>query len=338
VVGNDISQALITQTASATVDNGNELLTNGGTTYTYDANGNRLTETSASGTLTYTWDGRNRLSAIKNSNGNTTTLQYDFGRNLLGVSQTIGAATTTQSFVIDSLTNVVALTGPSGSAVSVLTGRSLDSHYASVDASGDVAFGIKDGLGSITGITDGSGNLAAKFDYEPFGQTTGTAESSYPFAYTGRVPILGNIFYYRNRFYDAGVGRFLSEDPIGLRGGSNLYAYVRNNPINRIDPRGFCGSSKPSGPDFSESCSLFGICAPGSTPPPQTLTPPPPEDTLSAGDPGYLLGPFPVNWDPAGNPQPPAIPLIFQSPPGITYDKWRASQPEEPRQEQEVKD
>jgi YD repeat-containing protein len=53
---NDISQPLITQASAATVDQANELLTNGPTTYTYDANGNRLTETGSSGTLTYQWD------------------------------------------------------------------------------------------------------------------------------------------------------------------------------------------------------------------------------------------------------------------------------------------
>jgi len=261
IVGNDISQALITPSATATVGNGNELLANGGTAYTYDANGNRLTEASATDTLTYTWDGRNRLSSIKDASGDTTTLHYDFGRNLLGVTKTTGAVTTTRSFVVDSLTNVVSLTGPSGSTVSVLTGRSIDSHFASVDAAGDIAFGIGDALGSITGVTDGSGNLAAKFDYEPFGQTTGTGDDTYPFAYTGRASILGNIIYYRNRFYDAGTGRFLSEDPIGLRGGVNSYAYVRNNPINWLDPLGMCGSSNPPlilGPSIGVACSAAG--------------------------------------------------------------------------------
>ena len=146
-ISNDISQALITHSAKAAVDNGNQLLTDGGTTFTYDANGNRLTETSASSTTTYLWDGRNRLSSVKDSSGNTTTMQYDFNRNLLGVSQTIAGATTIQKFVVDSLTNVVSLTGTSGAPVSVLTGRYLDSHYTSADAAGDDLFGLGDALG-----------------------------------------------------------------------------------------------------------------------------------------------------------------------------------------------
>ena len=46
------------------------------------------------------------------------------------------------------------------------------------------------------------------------------------------------MFYYRARWYDPQARRFISEDPIGLAGGINLYAYVRNNPINAIDPQG----------------------------------------------------------------------------------------------------
>jgi hypothetical protein len=46
------------------------------------------------------------------------------------------------------------------------------------------------------------------------------------------------MLYYRARWYDPQVGRFISEDPIGLAGGINWYSYVRNNPINRRDPHG----------------------------------------------------------------------------------------------------
>jgi hypothetical protein len=49
---------------------------------------------------------------------------------------------------------------------------------------------------------------------------------------------LTGLYYYRARWYDAQVGRFISEDPIGLAGGINFYAYVANNPVNAIDPTG----------------------------------------------------------------------------------------------------
>jgi uncharacterized protein RhaS with RHS repeats len=50
----------------------------------------------------------------------------------------------------------------------------------------------------------------------------------------------------RARYYDPEVGRFISKDPIGLLGGLNMYAYVQNNPINRIDPLGLQWYKSPT--------------------------------------------------------------------------------------------
>lgn len=46
------------------------------------------------------------------------------------------------------------------------------------------------------------------------------------------------FYYYRARYYDPKIGRFISEDPIGVRGGINFYSYVGNNPIGFADPMG----------------------------------------------------------------------------------------------------
>src|SRR5262249_26139466 len=57
--------------------------------------------------------------------------------------------------------------------------------------------------------------------------------------YTGRErdPDTG-LLYYRARFYDPQIGRFLGEDPIGLNGGINPYSYVLNSPARSVDPTG----------------------------------------------------------------------------------------------------
>jgi RHS repeat-associated protein len=41
-----------------------------------------------------------------------------------------------------------------------------------------------------------------------------------------------------HRFYDPATGRYISADPIGLEGGINLYGYVQNDPVNKVDPLG----------------------------------------------------------------------------------------------------
>ena len=73
----------------------------------------------------------------------------------------------------------------------------------------------------------------------PLKRVNGTESVTNPYGFTGRV--LDNesgLMYYRARYYDANVGRFINEDPIGLLGGINLYAYVLNDSVNAVDPDG----------------------------------------------------------------------------------------------------
>jgi RHS repeat-associated protein len=65
-------------------------------------------------------------------------------------------------------------------------------------------------------------------------------EVKQPYGYTGREwdKELG-LYYYRARYYDPKGGRFISKDPIGFEGGDvNLYRYVKNQPVDWIDPSG----------------------------------------------------------------------------------------------------
>jgi len=99
-----------------------------------------------------------------------------------------------------------------------------------------------DGLGSVANLTDASGAKVASYNYQAFGQTRSqTGSIVNPWRYTGRqLDSESGLYFYRNRYYDAKVGRFTSRDPIGIKGGINLYAYCSNNPVNYSDPWGLC--------------------------------------------------------------------------------------------------
>jgi RHS repeat-associated protein len=89
-------------------------------------------------------------------------------------------------------------------------------------------------------LTDPKGDIVSSYQYDSFGNLTdSTGSISNPFLYTGReFDIETGLYFYRARYYDPSIGRFISEDPIQFKGGNNFYIYVQNNPVNFIDPDG----------------------------------------------------------------------------------------------------
>ena len=77
------------------------------------------------------------------------------------------------------------------------------------------------------------------YAYSPYGETTALgADEGNPIQYTARENDGTGLYYYRARYYDPVLKRFITEDPIGLAGGINAYAYVDNAPTIYTDPEG----------------------------------------------------------------------------------------------------
>ncbi len=216
---------------SASYDAADRQLTLGSKTMTYDDNGN-LATLAEGGTTTYTWDVRDRLAGVS-APALTASFTYDAsGRR---TQKTINAFATT--FQYDGVDIVREVAG--GAGVSYLRGLRIDEPLARIEDGGSTTCYAPDALGSSAALTDGAGNVATSYTYEPFGRTTTMgAASQNPFQFTGRESDGTGLYYYRSRYYDPGRARFLQEDPLRLGGGRNFYAYVANNPVNLIDPLG----------------------------------------------------------------------------------------------------
>jgi RHS repeat-associated protein len=117
---------------------------------------------------------------------------------------------------------------------------------------GDAAhFAAYDGNGNVTALVDGSsGTISAAYEYGPFGETlrlTGAQATANKCRFSTKYADDDSDFlYYGHRYYNPSLGRWLSRDPIGEKGGPNVSAFVKNDSINWTDALGFvrgkCGT------------------------------------------------------------------------------------------------
>ena len=224
VSGSLASEQLPAAVSSATYNADNQLTQWGSTTMSYDLNGNTLND----GTNSYVWDARNRLVSA-NSGG--AMFAYDpLGRR---ISKTL--LSTTTGFLYDDMSPVQEQNGSTVTA-NLLTGG-VDERFQRTDATGTFSY-LTDTLGSTLALTDTSGNSAVQYSYGPYGMLSITGSTTNSYDYTGRESDGLGIYYYRARYYNPLLGRFISEDPIGMTGGINEYVYVDDDPINYNDPFG----------------------------------------------------------------------------------------------------
>jgi RHS repeat-associated protein len=226
--------------SSATYDAANRITGWNGNTWPasyWDGNGNLATD----GTNTYTWNARNELTGI--TGGGTASFAYDaFGRR-----QSKTTSGTTTSFLYDGLNAVQERVSGSVTA-NMLTGG-LDEVFARTDGS-TTRTPLADALGSTLALVEPGGSVLTQYRYEPFGRTTlDSGSSTTPAQYTGRENDGTGLYFNRARYYSPTLQRFISEDPLGLGGGINLYAYAGNTPTGYTDPLGLKPSNAPLADD-----------------------------------------------------------------------------------------
>ena len=214
----------------------NELTSTPVATFTYDGNGNTSTKTDSSGTTTYNWDFENRLaSVVLPGSGGTVSFKYDpFGRRMQKSS--VSEAT---SYLYDGVNSLAELDLTGNLVARYVQSAGIDEPLAEL-RSGTAGYYEQDGLGSVTSLTNSTSVLANTYGYDSFGNTTAsTGIFSNPLQYTGReTDSETSLRYYRARYYDSQVGRFISEDPERFAAGTNFYPYVLNNPVRFRDPSG----------------------------------------------------------------------------------------------------
>ncbi|MDD4018291.1 MAG: RHS repeat-associated core domain-containing protein [Kiritimatiellae bacterium] len=174
--------------------------------YAYDALGRRVSTTDSSGTVFHIYDG-DECAADVDADGNPLR-SYAWGPG------------------IDDLL-----------AVTVYSSDATNTYYAS-----------KDQLGSVHALVDASGSVVESYSYSAWGEATILSSGLSPlpssqfgnrYLFQGReYSFATGLYNFRARWYEPRLGRWLSNDPIGISGGLNLYAFCGNNPVNYVDPEG----------------------------------------------------------------------------------------------------
>ncbi|NJL69948.1 MAG: RHS repeat protein, partial [Microcoleus sp. SM1_3_4] len=221
---------------SYTSNNLNEYTKVGNAVYTYDKDGNLISKTEGGKTSTYTYNAENRLTKVVTP---PDTWEYEYD----GLGNRVATVFNGQrtEYLVDP-------TGL-GDIVGEYNGSNLVANYthgiglvSRVNGSNSNYYDA-DALGSTVGLTANDGSYVNRYSYLPFGEDLTKVEGvANPFEYVGQWGVMdeGNgLDFMRSRFYDSGLGRFTSVDPIGLNGGdTNFYQYVGNNSANLIDPEG----------------------------------------------------------------------------------------------------
>jgi len=221
-------------------------------TLTYDNNGNLAAKQNTADVTdmtSYTWDARNRLTSIT-APGISASFQYDpLNRR---TQRTVNGLTTSYLYDDDQAIGEVR----AGVSTTLLTGLSIDEAIARYTSTGRLTQ-LTDQLGSVIKQINASGTTQSSAAYSPHGETIITGDDqSNSSEYTARENDDTGLYFYRARYYDPILKRFISEDPVGTVGGLNLYAYVDGNPAGKTDPLGLQSNDPTTDPALDRPCAV----------------------------------------------------------------------------------
>ena len=216
-------------------------------TFFYDNNANLIND----GIKNYFYDYNNNLIKVQTKDTSVT-----FGYDLLERKNTRKHASSETSYVYDHLHVVAIYDNNDKLQKKFIYAPGIDKLVLMDDGTEQYYYHL-DNLGSVFEISDSNGTIVEKYYYDAYGNSVikdinnniiNRSKIDNPFLFTGReYDEVVSLYYFRSRWYDQTIGRFISPDPIShiffnqKQNGNqwiNLFSYTKNNPINYLDPLG----------------------------------------------------------------------------------------------------
>ena len=199
--------------------------------FTYDDEG-RLTQQTGSTPRTLTWDAKGRLATVAGYQYQYDPMNYRIRRENVGP---------TFDYFLEG-EHLESIYSGTHETAKYFRGSSVDELVAGfIDQNGTSTpyFFQHDQVNSVVAVTKPNGGVQDKLSYWAFGETRSEIGASVGTQkYTGRDDDGTGLYYYRARYYDPAIGRFISPDPKKFSAGINFFVYVNDNPINANDPTG----------------------------------------------------------------------------------------------------
>ncbi|MBU7023668.1 MAG: RHS repeat protein [Theionarchaea archaeon] len=206
-----------------------------GTSFTYDANGNRTQKTKGDDTWDYQYNCADKLVKVRKNGIVLEEYVYDGDGRRIQVTEN----SETETYMYFG-SHVLYEENPTGDAVYVFGPLDKIAKRTAVEGETHTFYYHVDHLGSTRLITDENENVVESATFHPFGEEQ--QEGSEEFLFAGKEKDSTGLYYYGARYYDPETGQFISRD---LNSGSlinpqslNRYSYVLNNPSKYRDPDG----------------------------------------------------------------------------------------------------
>jgi RHS repeat-associated protein len=234
---NRISVVTPGSSLSPTFDDQDRMLTYGGATYTYGANGELATKTIGGVATKYVYDALGNLVEVDLPTKTITYIVDGQGRR---VAKLVNGAVSKAWAYKDALAPIAELDA-SGNVTSRFVYGAMPRTVDQIVQGTTTYRVLSDALGSVRLVVDSAtGQLAQRIDYDAWGNVNLDTQPGFqPFGFAGAIYDADTgLMHFGARDYDPAAGRWTAKDPLRFYGGMNLYSYALNDPVNLIDALG----------------------------------------------------------------------------------------------------